>query len=126
MREVGGLTAMEQAPHSPVVPAVAGKMFGAASRGWMAAALPEGFLTVEFPLADESRIAPGQAPVEVFCSSAPVPVCELEHHGEIKVLKPGQCMQGEETWKIIANGRYKGVEAQARFLQTEVFPKSEN
>jgi len=101
---------------------ISGKMHALPAEGWMATATAEAFFIIEFPMVDETHMAAEQSPVEVYCATPPVPLCEMEHHGELKILKPGETMRCEETWRIIANTKYPDAAAQAHFLRTEVFP----
>jgi hypothetical protein len=41
----------------------------------------------------------------------------MEHHAEIKTLKPGESMESEETWEIIPYTGPDDAAAQASFLQ---------
>jgi len=122
VQKLDGLTVLEPAANAQNLADVAGKMYGTPSEGWMAEATAEAFFIVEFPVVDEARMAAQQAPVEVYCATPPVPICEMEHHGEIETIKPGESMQCEETWRIVPNGKYLDAAAQAHFLRTEIFP----
>jgi hypothetical protein len=117
---VEGLTVLEPLADKTRTKPASGKIGGVPEEGWMAAATPGAFFTVRFQAADASKVAPGQAPVEVFFSSAPEPLCEMEHHGELTTLKPGEKMESKEVWQIVPYAGPDNAEAQARFLRTEM------
>jgi hypothetical protein len=118
IKKVDGLTVLELLPHEDSTKPASGKMLAVPEAGWMATAVPEGFFTVRFHATDVSKTTPGQAPVEIFFSSAPQPLCEMEHHGKLKTLKPGETMKSRETWQIVPYTGATDADAQARFLQT--------
>jgi len=118
IQKMNGLTVLELLPHEKSSATISGgKMLAVAENGWMATAVPEGFFTVRFQPTEAYKTAPGQAPVEIFFSSAPQPLCEMEHHGELTTLKPGETMETKETWQIIPYSGAPDAEAQSRFLQ---------
>jgi hypothetical protein len=96
-----------------------GKMEAVAQAGWMATTVPGGFFVVRFQATDAAKVVPGHSPVEITFSSEPDPLCELEHHGELKTLNPGDAMESEETWQIVPYTGMADINAQAKFLQTE-------
>jgi len=122
VEKIEGLTVLEPAPGAMNEQDVSGKMHGLPAEGWMAAATAEAFLIIEFPMVSEAHMAPEHSPVEVYCATPPVPLCEMEHHGELRTLKPGETMRCEETWRIIPNTKYPDAVSQAHFLRTEIFP----
>ena len=44
----------------------------------------------------------------------------MEHHGEIKTLKPGEMMESEDIWQIVPYVGPDSAGAQARFLRKEM------
>jgi hypothetical protein len=117
VKEVVGLTMLEPVTGEKPAKPVVGKMFAVPNQGWMATVVPEGFFTVKFDAIEEAKAAPGQSPVEIYYSSEPQPLCEMEHHSELKTLRPGEVMESSETWRIVPYTESSGAEAQARFLQ---------
>ena len=99
-----------------------GKLAGTGSAGWMATATHEQFFIIRFPLIESSKVPPGCTPIIVFCTTI-WPVLELEHHGPLTELKPGQSMTREQTWQIIPNPGLASAEEQSRFLRTKVLPE---
>jgi hypothetical protein len=116
---VAGLTVLELLPHGPSAKLAAGKMSAVPTEGWMATTVSEGFFVVRFQAIDASKAAPGQAPVEVYYSTAPNALCEMEHHGELKTLEPGQRMESKESWQFVPYTGKPSAEAQAQFLNKE-------
>ena len=94
-------------------------MEAVAQAGWMATTVSGGFFVVRFQATDETKVAPSHAPVEITFSSPPDPLCELEHHGELKTLNPGESMVSEETWQIVPYTGATDLATQAKFLETE-------
>jgi len=116
LQKIDGLTVLEQ--KTAPLHQVYGKMFAVPDKPWMAAAWHGVFFIVHFQPVDTSKIAMGQAGLEVYCSSLPDVLCEIEHHDEMKTLKPGEKRESEETWEIVPDRGGGGTEAQAHFLQT--------
>jgi Domain of unknown function (DUF4380) len=114
-QDVSGLTVLERATDAPGY--AKGKLRATATDGWIAAALPGCFLTVTYHPADPAKVVEGQAPVEVYFASEPVPLCELERHGESHTLKPGEAMTWEEVWQVVPYTGSNKVEDETKFLQ---------
>jgi len=117
LEKVNGLTVLEPLPQGTSTKLRSGKMRIVPEAGWMATTVPEGFFTVNFHLTDAAKTAPGQAPVEIFVSTAPKLLCEMEHHGELKTLQPGEGMESEESWQIVPYTGASTPDAQTQFLQ---------
>ena len=124
LKKIGGLAVLERIPGFSPRGLVEGKLVGIPEAGWMAATLPGSgvFLVVRFPLADPVRIAPGQSPVEVFFATAPNLLSEIEHHGEIVTLQPGEIMERETLLQLVPKPEdpSESVKAEARFLRTRL------
>jgi len=81
----------------------AGKAFIDPSAGAIVAEYPEGYLVLRFEEAAEDEMAPGHAAVEIFRSRSAVgeELLELEQHGPLVELGPGDSMTHSETWQLL-------------------------
>lgn len=92
------------------------------AEGWIAAAVEGGFLVLEFDPTDPAQVPPGHAPVEIyrvgFGHPELSPLLELEQHGPLLTLQPGERASRGETWRWLpAPGIEQApVESQAAWL----------
>lgn len=88
------------------------KFFVEPSRGMIAAAVPGGFLVLEFTPTAPDKVAEGQAPVEIYrlAERNGPGLLELEQHGPECELSPGETMRHAETWRFLpcADGQAGG------------------
>ena len=117
VQRIAGLTVIEPKPEPSLKKDIGGKIMGTMKEGWMATILSGTILTVRFQPTDPAKVAPGHAAAEIFVSSALRPLFELEHHGELKTLRPGEEMESKEMWELKTYTGQDTAEAQARFLQ---------
>jgi endoglucanase len=79
------------------------KFFVEPSRGMIVAAVPGGFLVLEFTPTAPEQTAEGQAPVEIYrlAERNGPGLLELEQHGPACELSPGDTMRHAETWRFV-------------------------
>jgi hypothetical protein len=79
------------------------KFFVEPSRGMITAAVPGGFLVLEFEPTAPDQVAGGQAPVEIYrlAERDGSGLLELEQHGPECELSPGETMRHSETWRFL-------------------------
>ncbi len=117
VQRIDGLAVIEPKPQPSLKKDIGGKIMGTMKEGWMASILSGTILTVRFQPTDPEKVAPGHAAGEIFISPAMRPLFELEHHGELKTLQPGEGMESKELWELKAYNGPDTAEEQARFLQ---------
>lgn len=88
------------------------KFFIEPLRGMIAAAVPGGFVVLEFTPTAPDKLAEGQAPVEIYrlAERNGPGLLELEQHGPECELSPGDTMRHAETWRFLPwpEGRESG------------------
>lgn len=79
------------------------KFFLEPSQGVIAAAMPGGFLVIEFAPTAPDEVAEGHAPVEIYrlVERGGFGLLELEQHGPERTLAPGETMRRAETWRFL-------------------------
>lgn len=73
--------------------------------GLIASTVPGGYLVLRFDSTPPDAVPPGQAPVEIyrvgFDHAELAPLLELEHHGPLTRLEPGQRFSRQESWAFL-------------------------
>ena len=95
------------------------KFFVEPSRGMIAAAVPGGFLVLEFTPTAPDQVAEGQAPVEIYrLAERDGPgLLELEQHGLECELSPGETMRHAETWRFLPWTGENSAKSNTNFLR---------
>ncbi len=83
------------------------KAFLRPSAGLIASEVGGGLIVIRFDLTPPDRVPPGHAPVEIFRGRTPgePDLLELEHHGPLEIIAPGQSIERSETWEYLPNTR---------------------
>ena len=75
--------------------------------GLIACEVADGTIVIRFEVESPDRVPPGHAPVEIFRgrSAGQPDLLELEHHGPLVTIPPGESIEREETWEFIPGGK---------------------
>jgi hypothetical protein len=78
------------------------KAFIHADQGMILAEADGGNIMIQFDLTDVDRVPEGHAPVEIYRDNSGIKpaLLEIEHHGPLTLLAPGESMEREETWQF--------------------------